>query len=488
MAASNTTQEQGPDAGALTREQLLALARSAPEVLVDLMLAMQEQIRVLTLKVAELEARLAQNSRNSHRPPGSDGLGKAPAPKSLRVKSGRRPGGQPGHPGHTLRQVETPEHTLVHAVEACPCGQCGGVSLAGEPLLGYEARQVFDLPPRRLEVTEHRAEIKRCPVSGRQVCAAFPTGVSAAAQYGVRFQSLLVYLHTAQLLPFARISQLCGDLFGAPVGAGTLAALNASLAHSLAGHEAAVVAALQKAEVLHCDESGVRVAGKLHWLHTAGTGELTFYHVHAKRGTEAMEAAGILPHFKGWAVHDFWSPYLRYQECLHAFCNAHLLRELKFLLEEEHLPWAGQLMELLGEFQALKKARPRLSEGLIEKCQRRYHALLKAARRRHPRPAVNAARAKQSKAANLLARLEDYDQCILAFLSVPAVPFTNNQAEQDIRMIKVRQKISGCFRTLEGARVFATIRGFLSTARKQGKDLLEALTQAFSSTSPIFAA
>ena len=487
MAASNSSAEQG--AGALTREQLLALARTAPEALVDLVLAMQEQVRVLTSKVAELEARLAQNSSNSHRPPGSDGLGKPPSPKSLRGKSGRRPGGQPGHTGHALQQVEHPDHTLVHALAGCPCGQCGGAALAGEPLLGYEARQVFELPPRRLEVTEHRAEIKRCPLSGQKVRAAFPAGVgAAAAQYGARLQSLLVYLNTQQLLPFARLRQLCEDLFAVPLSAGTLVAANECLAARLAGHEAAVVAALQKAEVLHVDESGVRVAGKLHWLHTAGTGEWTFYSVQATRGAEAMEAAGVLPHFRGWAVHDFWSPYLRYEECLHAFCNAHLLRELKFLFEEEHLPWAGELMDLLGEFHALKKAQPLLSERVVERCQRRYHVLLRKARRRQPRSPAKAPRVKQSKAANLLARLEDYDQCILAFLSVPAVPFTNNQAEQDIRMIKVRQKISGCFRTLKGAQVFATIRGFLSTARKQGKDLLEALTQAFSSTHPVFAA
>jgi transposase len=202
----------------------------------------------------------------------------------------------------------------------------------------------------------------------------------------------------------------------------------------------------------------------------------------ARRGAEAMDAAGVLPRFQGWAVHDFWSPYLRY-DCLHAFCNAHLLRELKFLFEEQKLAWAGRLMELLREFHGLAKAQPSLSEKLIERCQERYHALLKAARREHPRPAPKAPRAKQSKAANLLDRLEDNDQCILAFLSVPQVPFTNNQAEQDIRMIKVRQKISGSFRTLKGAQVFATIRGFLSTARKQGINLLQALTQAFSGES-----
>ena len=279
----------------------------------------------------------------------------------------------------------------MHPLAQCPCGQCGGVALAGEPLLGYEARQVFDLPPRRLEVTEHRAEIKRCPRSGQKVRAAFPAGVSAAAQYGARFQSLLVYLHTAQLLPFARISELCEDLFALPVSAGTLAAANESLAQALAASEAAVVATLQKAPVLHVDESGVRVAGKLHWLHTAGTGEWTFYSVHAKRGAEAMESAGVLPHFRGWVVHDFWSPYLRFEECLHAFCNAHLLRELKFLFEEEHLPWAGKLMELLWEFHALKQAQPHLDERVVEKCQRRYHALLKKARRGHPRPPAKAA-------------------------------------------------------------------------------------------------
>lgn len=463
----------------MTREQLLELVKAAPETVVDLILALQEQVRALTQEVQQLKERLAQNSTNSNKPPGSDGLSKAPAPKNLRVKSGRKRGGQPGHPGRTLERVENPDFTIVHPITLCSCGQCGGLPLNAQPVLGYEKRQVFDLPPRRLEVTEHRAEIKRCPVSGREVRASFPKEVTAPVQYGSRFNSLLVYLNQQQLLPFERLSQLCEDLFAQPVSLATLVKANETLHEALAGYEAQVVKLLQAAPVVNFDESGVRVAGKLHWLHTASTAQLTFYSVHAKRGAEAMTHADILSHFQGWAVHDFWGPYLLFV-CAHAFCNAHLLRELKFLSEEQQMTWAAEMMELLLEFLTLSKTGPRLSESQIASAHERYNSVLETARLLHPRPLAGAPRLKQTKAVNLLNRLEDYEHCILAFLSNPEVPFTNNQAEQDIRMIKVRQKISGCFRTSKGASIFARIRGFVSTARKQGKSILDSLTEAFS--------
>ena len=276
------------------REELLALARANPEALVDYVLALEEQIRRLEARVTELEARLAQNSRNSSRPPSSDGLRKPP-PRSLRGPSGRKPGGQPGHPGSTLQALATPDQVEVHALTRCPCGQCGGVSLVGEPLLDHERRQVFDLPALQLSATEHRAEIKRCPVSGRRVSAAFPPGVVAPVQYGPHFRGLTLYLFHQQLLPFERLRQTCLDLFGQPLSLGTLTQTSQSAHDALAPVESVVIRGIIQAAVVHVDETGVRVAGSLHWLHVACTPELTHYGVHANRGAEAMDALGVLP-------------------------------------------------------------------------------------------------------------------------------------------------------------------------------------------------
>jgi len=451
------------------RTELLAEARSRPEVVVE---------RVLTLeaKVRELEGRLALNSANSSKPPSSDGLQK-PAPCSLRVKTGRKPGGQPGHPGHTLKQVETPDHTQVHSLETCTCGRCGGASLKDAPVLDYERRQVFDLPPMRLEVTEHRAEIKRCPFSGLDVRAAFPSGVEAPAQYGPHFRGFMLYFSNQQILPFDRLRKTCLDLFGQPLSLGTLTQTNARAYEALAPVEAAIIQGLIAAPVVHADESGLRVEGKLHWLHVASTPSLTFYGVHGNRGTEAMDALGVLPHCRSWLIHDFWKSYFKY-EALHALCNQHLLRELKFLSEQQGEIWAEQLSKFLLDWNGDPRARDGLKEDVFEKAHRQYQRIIRKGRVDHPRRQPGQGRTKQDKATNLLDRLEDYDLCILAFLLDPNVPFTNNQGEQDIRMIKVKQKISGCFRTLPGAQCFARIRGYLSTCRKQGQNLWDACFQA----------
>lgn len=461
------------------RDQLLVVARATPEALVDYVLELEEQVRQLKdqvrrleARVTELEARLAQNSSNSGRPPSSDGLGKAP-PRSLRGKSGRKPGGQPGHPGHTLQAVAKPDHVEVHALTHCPCGQCGGVSLLGQPVLDHERRQVFDLPALQLSVTEHQAEIKRCPVSGRKVSAAFPAGVLAPVQYGPNFRGLTLYLFNQQLLPFDRLRQTCLDLFGQPLSLGTLSATNQSAYDALAPVESAIIRGVIQAAVVHVDESGLRVAGCLHWLHVASTPELTHYGVHANRGAEAMDALGVLPHCRQWLVHDHWKPYFKY-DALHALCNQHLLRELKFLDEELHETWAAELSAFLIEWKNDPLVLLGLDEEQFHRAHVRYRAILRRGRRDHPRRRAGQGRCAQDKATNLLDRLEDFDMSVLAFLIDPQVPFTNNQGEQDIRMIKVKQKISGCFRTLTGAQVFARIRGYLSTCRKQGRNLWEA--------------
>ena len=451
------------------REQVLLLVRLKPEEAAERILALED-------KVSELTGRLKLNSANSSKPPSSDGLNK-PAPRSLRKKTGRKPGGQPGHRGHTLKQVETPDHTQVHSLETCPCGQCGGVGLKDAPVLDYERRQVFDLPPMRLEVTEHCAEIKRCPVSGLNVRAAFPDDVEAPVQYGPHFRGLMLYLSNQQLLPFDRLRQLCRDLFGQPLSMGTLASINARASEALAPVERAIIQGLTQAPAVNADESGLRVKGKLHWLHVAATTLLTFFGVHGNRGIEAMNALGVLPHCHCWLIHDFWKPYLKY-EALHALCNQHLLRELKFLFEQCSELWASELSDFLLTWKNDPRTKDGLDEEVFHHAHRHYRAIIAKGRKAHPRRKPGQGRTKQDRATNLLDRLDDYDLSVLAFLLNPDVPFTNNQAEQDIRMIKVKQKISGCFRTLDGAQCFARIRSYLSTCRKQGFNLRQACFQA----------
>jgi transposase len=456
----------------LTAKKLGRLARNA---LIELILVFQERVAQLEQRLKGLEGRLAKNSSNSHQPPSSDGL-KKPRAKSLRTRTGRKPGGQPGHPGQTLRQVKKPDHTQIHELKVCP--QCGGRRLSRETVLDYESRQVFDLPLRPLEVTEHRAEIKCCPHCAAPVRAEFPPGVSAPVQYGPRFQSLMVYLNQQQLLPYDRLAQLCEDLFEQPLSAGTLVAANERVFTQLEPFAQVLVNQVPQAPVVHLDESGLRVQGALHWLHVASTTALTFYGVHPKRGTEAMDAFGIMGACRQWVMHDHWKPYFSYPECLHALCNEHLLRELKFLWEEQQEVWARQLSDLLLALHRRRQQHGQFSERQFKRALKNYRAVVRQGRYRHPRLPSGQGRRAQSKAANLLDRLEDFDWSVLAFLWDERVPFTNNQGEQDIRMIKVRQKISGCFRTLHGARMFCRIRSYLSTCRKQGRNLWEAIQMA----------
>ena len=329
------------------RQQLWQLARTGLSALIDLLLRLEEQVRELRRQVKELKDRLALSSRNSSKPPSTDGLAK-PAPKSLRHKTGRSRGGQPGHPGRTLQPVDQPDHIVLHPLDRCPCGFCQGRSLRDQPLVGYEKRQVFELPQKPLEVTEHQAEIKCCPISGLLVTAGFPERVNAPAQYGPGFRALMIYLNNRQFIPYDRLTELCEDLFGQPLSEATIIAANERTYEELACFEQRLKVLLPQAPVVHADESGLRVAGKLHWLHVLSTAQLTFYGVHRQRGTQAMDELDILPRCRNWVVHDHLKAYFTYKDCLHALCNEHHLRELKFLYEEHQEPWAEKLSTFLG--------------------------------------------------------------------------------------------------------------------------------------------
>jgi len=475
-----------------SREELLQIVAAQQATIVaqqEQIAAQQEQIAALTARVQELEARLGTDSHNSSKPPASDEPGAKPHPQSLRTPSGRKPGGQPGHTGHTLHLVAAPDAVRVHA--PVQCGACGR-SLANVAASRRERRQVVDLPPVRPQVVEHQAETKTCPACGAETTAAFPPGVAAPAQYGPGVAAVAVYLHQAQLLPLARTAEVLAELFGCPLTEGTVARAVRACHAQLAGVEAAIKAAVTQAPVAHFDETGLDLGGQTAWLHVASTAHLTFYAAHRKRGRVALTEIGVLPSFTGRAVHDGWAAYWQGAQCQHALCNAHHLRELTFVAEQLGQPWAQDLQAVLRESKhAVDAARAAGAVELAAEVKRefvhRYDAALAAGLQANPPPAPTGKRGrpKRGKAGSLVARLQTHQAATLAFMEDFAVPFDNNQAERDIRMTKVRQKISGCFRTAAGADQFCRIRGYVSTLRKQQLSVFAALRAAIVGAPPM---
>jgi len=463
-----------------TCEQLLDIVKTNPEGLVDIILPLQEQVQVLTQQVLQLEERLNKNSRNSSKPPSSDGIKKPKRKtKSLRKRSGKKPGGQKGHKGHNLKKVEEPDYVIPLSVTSCSC--CA--DLSNVPVSSYDSRQVFELPEPKLEVIEYKSEIKTCPQCGQTVKAPFPDGVNAPVQYGPRFRGMLVYMQNQHFIPADRLSQLVSDFYGTSISVATILDASSRSYDNLAPFEKSIVDTLADSEVLHADESGLRTANKLYWLHSASTESLTFYGVHEKRGTLAMDHFKILTNFKGRLIHDFWKPYLSY-DCEHGLCNAHHLRELTFLFEQQEQTWAKTMFDLLINMNNfVGNQSSQLTPEEKEPWLKQYHKIISAGWKANPLPDEKPPKKKRgrpakTKAQNLLTRFSDFEDAVLAFLHDINVPFTNNLAEQDIRMIKVRLKISGCFRTVQGAEHFARIRSYFSTARKQGRNILDAITDA----------
>jgi transposase len=446
---------------------------------------LESVVEELSMQVHELLGRLAKDSSNSSKPPSTDGYAKKK--RSLRQKSGKKPGGQAGHPGCTRGLMEHPNEIVV--VPPQQCEQCQ-TSLQGLGAGGCERRQVVELPEIKAKVIEYQALEVCCPNCLHVTRGTFPDEVRAAVQFGPMVKGIALYLLYGQFLPYARTAELLTDLCGCPLSPGTLETFVAEGAHRLVETEEMIKQALREADVQGNDETGIRVQGLLHWLHVARTDRLTHYAVHRKRGKEATDAIGILPDFHGIMEHDSYSSYPQYTQCKHGLCNAHPLRELHFFSEHEKQEWAKQLKEhLLTCHKTVEEARARgetsLPAQVISHLTSTYHHLIEIGLAAQPPPPSpgpapkKRGRVKQTKAKNLLDRLQREAASFLLFMSDFRVPFTNNGSEQDLRMVKVQQKISGTFRSQTGPVAFCRIRGYFSTLAKQGYRLCLVARQIF---------
>ena len=422
-----------------------------------------------------------KDNHNSSVPPSADGLNKKKT-RSLRKPSGRKAGGQPGHSGTTLIQTARPTEIVVHRLPT-QCDHCHR-RLPADGARVAARRQIIDIPATPCEFVEHQIleQVCRC---GQTHVSAFPGAVTETVQYGPNVKALAVHLVHGQMLPYARAAQLLGDLYGITPSSGTLLAWVAEASAAFQGTAETIAAQLHAAPIVHADESGLRVAAKLHWLHIAATPTHTWYGVHAKRGMEAIVAHGILPKRLGVLVHDCWAPYWTL-DCIHALCNAHLLRELVYVHELTGQAWAEQMGKFLCQTNALcvavRQKDMALSGADIAAFGTLYDRILRDGEQRNPevlKLSGKRGRVKQTVAFNLLLRMRQHADAVLRFVHDPTVPFTNNIGEHSVRMPKVKQKISGCFRTLEGAQHFCVIRTCLATLHKQGHGMLEAIRRAF---------
>ncbi len=454
--------------------------------------------RQLQLRIRELEKSIEadasitaptgtiinRDSHNSNQPPSLDLPWKKPRrTRSLRKKSGLPIGGQIGHHGVTLRQTAVPNQIIIHQTDKCR--QCGASLVSTTPCIIHK-RQVFEIENGSLSVIEHRTPSKVCPTCGNLSRGQFPVAVKAPVQYGASVLSRVLYLHLYQLLPVARTQEAMRDLFGCNISQASIQRAARFCSDKLIRCEQRIKAAIRDSSVVGADETGIRINGTNVWVHVARTETLTHLASHTNRGKAAFDAIGILNQFKGTLVRDGWFSYKQYGQCRHSLCNAHLLRNLVYIGEAEppHKEWTDALAKLLIEIKdavetARNNSQTELESDLQSDFLDRYNRLTNRAEeavRGSPSP-----KAVGLTAQNLLNRFIRSKAQVLRFMTDFKVPFDNNGSERDLRMLKLQQKIAGCFRTTEGVRTFCRVRSYLSSARKQGRSLLAALESALKS-------
>lgn len=441
--------------------------------------ALKASLKVLLLLVSILVNRLGLNSKNSSKPPSADRFRK----KEPKAPTGRKPGGQHGHVGTTLKPFDEPD--VIKTIPVDRSGLPDGIYTE----LGFEARQVVDLDISTC-VIEWRAQIL-VDQNGKRFTASFPDGVTRQVQYGIGVKVSAVYMSQFQLIPYNRVEEYFRDELLIPISAGSINNFNKDAFDRLLYFEQWIKKELLRQPLLHCDETGINICSKTNWLHSVSNEQVTYFYPHAKRGGEATDEMGVLPLYQGILCHDHWKPYYRY-DCTHALCNAHHLRELERAFEQDGQQWAQTMAILLKEInKAVHEAGGRLEAKVSQQFRMRYRRLLQEAETECPPPDETGRQGKRgkiarTKARNLLERLRDFEADALRFMEDIHVPFSNNQAENDLRMTKVQQKISGCFRSMEGAKIFCRIRSYLSTCRKQGVTASKALRLLFQGAWPEF--
>jgi transposase len=471
----------------MTEQEAIELCKNDPYTAAKIIIMvekLQELVALQEIRIKELEARLNMNSKNSSKPPSTDN--KLKKDKKKPTSSNNKRGAQKGHKGNTLKMSNTPDK-IEHLIPT-EC-HCCGKSLKKCESLKSEKRQLFDLPKIKMYITEYQAHTKECPHCHTLNKATFPPNIKSSTQYGDKLKSFVSYLNAYQMLPYERIAELIEDLSSHKISTGTIYNFLNSHYEQLENFENIIKKELINEEILHSDETGINIAKKLHWIHVASSSKLTYYMLHAKRGKIAIDDMEILPNFKGVVVHDHWKPYSKYTDCTHSYCNAHILRELQGVTQNDSVQWSQDMHTLLTNMNiAVHKAKDSnkecLSDAQIKKFTKIYEKIIKSALKLYPPPNPPAkkqkGRQKQPKAKNLLDRLSVYQVQTLRFLNDFRVPFTNNQAEKDLRMIKVKEKISGSFASFKGGEIFCRIRSYISTLKKNDLSVFKGLESALS--------
>ena len=463
---------------------LEAIYDSGKNATISFMRMLIDKINQLEVRIEKLEDEKSKDSHNSNKPPSSDNHNKKP--KSLRKKTGRKPGGQKNHKGYTLKKVEKPDKVeKIPSVKKCDCGK----SLKFAKIIEIIKRQLFDIIISPLVVTEYQGEVKLCDC-GKYHFPAFPDHVNKAVQYGPVIKSIGSYLKYYGFLSYDRLSEFFKDVFDVTISQGTLVNFINECAEKVSPVVNEIKEELIVSDVCNFDETGFRIEGNRYWLHSVGNERFTYYAPHTSRGHDAMEDIGILPFFKGTAIHDYWKAYYFFTNCDHGLCNQHHLRELVFF-EEKGEKWASKIRIFLLDLKKKIEKCKRFSTEEIKKAKRKFRRLISEGIKLHPekiRKNKTRGRPPQSKEHNLLKRFKERIDEVLRFILNPDVPFGNNRAEQDVRMTKIQQKVSGSFRSMKGAKNFCIIRSYISSIRKNGLSVFKALKTVWSDEilNPIF--